>query len=295
MRASSLKGKQPFVDTIVVAGAGYTGQKLLRALTGQVERLMALSKTTLIDIPGVESIQLDLDAPVSQRVAVGDNPLLCYLIPPSGADEPALRFRNLVEQVMGRRPARVVLISTTGVYGDCQGEWVDETRLLNPQTDRAKKRAKVEAYCNAWAEEQAVDLVIFRVAGIYGPGRVPVARLQRGMALPKNQSGGFSNRIHVDDLVSACVAGLFGTATGVFNVADGQPMQYREYFNLVSEVWNLPAVAERDADITAASVSPTMRSYLRESRKINNTKLLTTFSIELCYPHPRQGLLASRC
>ena len=216
-----------------------------------------------------------------------------FLVPPGGDDEPESRFHHLVNQAMDAVPARVLLISTTGVYGDCQGEWVDETRHLNPQTDRARRRVRVEEYCRSWAEKNGVSLAIFRVAGIYGPGRIPVERVRQGRVPPKGQPGGFSNRIHVDDLVNACIAGLLGTATGVFNVSDGWPTQYRDYFNLVAEIWGLSGVIEED-DATRRPVSPAMRSYLRESRKIRNKKLLETFSIELHYPNPRRGLLACR-
>ena len=139
-----------------------------------------------------------------------------------------------------------------------------------------------------------MSLAIFRVAGIYGPGRVPVERLRQGIALPKIQPDGYSNRIHVDDLVSACVAGLVGDETGIFNVSDGHPMRYSDYFNLVAEIWNLPGVAELGTDEVDESLSPTMRSYLNESRKIDNQKLLDAFELELRHPHPRLGLMDSR-
>ena len=279
--------------SIVVAGCGYTGLKLVKTLKGQANRIISISRTTVIDVPGIESVNIDLDSAPSTRLELGKNSRVCYLIPPATEGDPESRFRVFVEQVLTEVPRRVLLISTTGVYGDCQGEWVDEKRPINPQTDRAKRRVGVEEYCTGWAEKNGVSLAIFRVAGIYGPGRVPVERLRRGIVLPKNRSVGFSNRIHVDDLVTACVAGLIGNEMGVFNVSDGHPMRYSEYFNLVAEIWGLPGIVERSDGESDSLLSPVMRSYINESRKIDNHKLLDTFPIELKFPRPREGLEAS--
>ena len=275
----------------VVVGAGYTGQRLLAALTGKANRVIGLSRTKHANIPGVESRQIDLDAASPERIDAGSHSTVCYLVPPATDTAPESRLRKLLEVVLMQAPDRLLLISTTGVYGDCKGDWVSEDRPLNPQSDRAKRRAAVEAYCRAWAAENKVSLAIFRVAGIYGPGRVPVQRLKQGFSLAKNQPDGYSNRIHVDDLVSVCVAGMFGTGTGAFNVADGHPLRYRDYFNLVAEIWGLPNVLEEQHEVAVDSVSPGMRSYLRESRKIDNRRLLETYAIELLFPTPRQGLL----
>ena len=289
-----MPGNSNGTDSIIVAGAGYTGQRLLNLLSGQSSRIVALSRSSKLTLPGVEFIQIDFDSDSPTRIEVGENARVCYFVPPSGDGSPEARIKRFFENVLDSLPVRVVLISTTGVYGNCDGEWVDETWPLNPQTDRALRRLEVEKYCSSWAERHDVSVAILRVAGIYGPGRVPNERLRQGFTLPKSQSGGFSNRIHVDDLAAICAAGLAGDATGAFNVSDGHPLRYRDYFNLVAEIWDLPKAEEDDENESLNSISPTMRSYLRESRKIVNRKLLESFSIELQYPHPRQGLIACR-
>ena len=235
---------------------------------------------------------MDLDADTPDRIDAGEQPRVCYLVPPATDAEPESRIRRFLEEVLIQPPGRLVLISTTGVYGDCRGEWVNEDQPTNPQTERAKKRTQVEKYCQNWALERKLSLAIFRVAGIYGPDRVPVEKLRKGIVLPQNRPDGFSNRIHVDDLVNACVAGLLGTAQGIFNVADGKPLRYRDYFNLVGEIWGLPGVKEANSNQSGAHISPAMQSYLRESRKIDNKRLLESFSLELQFKHPRQGLIA---
>ena len=279
---------------MVVAGAGYTGQRLLKLLTGQSSRIVALSKASKSKLPGVESIQVDFDSKSPNRIEIGGNARVCYFVPPGSDSTPEARIKRFLEKVLDSLPVRVVLISTTGVYGNCDGKWVDEAWPLNPQTDRALRRFMVEKYCTSWAERHGVSLAILRVAGIYGPGRVPTERLRQGFVLPNSQSGGFSNRIHVDDFAAICATGLAGDATGAFNVSDGHPLRYRDYFDLVAEVWDLPKVEVDDESVSRNPISPTMQSYLRESRKIVNRKLLESFSIELQYPHPRQGLIACR-
>ena len=289
-----MPGNSNGTDSIIVAGAGYTGQRLLKLLSGQSSRIVALSKTSKLTLPGVESFQIDFDSDSPPRIEVGEKARVCYLVPPRSDSAPEARIKRFFKKVLDSLPVRVVLISTTGVYGNCDGEWVDETWPLNPQTDRALRRLEVEKYCSSWAERHGVSLAILRVAGIYGLGRIPIERLRQGFILPQFQSGGFSNRIHVDDLAAICAAGLAGDATGAFNVSDGHPLRYRDYFNLVAEIWGLPKAEEEDENESLNSISPTMRSYLRESRKIVNRKLLESFSIELQYPHPRQGLIACR-
>lgn len=281
-------------ESIVVAGAGYTGQRLLNLLARQSSRVFALSRASNLTMSSVKSIQIDFDSNSPTRIKVGENARVCYFVPPGGDSAPEARIERFFEKVLDSLPVRVVLISTTGVYGNCDGEWVDETWPMNPQTDRASRRFGVEKYCNSWAQRHGVSLAILRVAGIYGPGRVPIERLRQGFILPKSQSGGFSNRIHVDDLAAICAAGLAGDATGAFNVSDGHPLSYRDYFDLVAEVWGLPKAEQDSENDSRDTISPTMRSYLRESRKIVNRKLLESFSIELQYPHPRQGLIACR-
>ena len=166
-------------ESIVVAGAGYTGQRLLKLLAGQSSRIVALSKSSILTLPGIESIQIDFDSDSPNRIDVGENARVCYFVPPGSDSAPEARIKIFFEQVLDSLPVRVVLISTTGVYGNCDGEWVDETWALNPQTDRALRRIKVEKYCSSWAKRHDVSLAILRVAGIYGPGRVPTERLRQ--------------------------------------------------------------------------------------------------------------------
>ncbi len=278
------------LSSIVIAGSGYTGKRLTHALKGKADRLIAISRASRFKEPGVESRRINMDLPVPRRIRIKKDALVCYLIPPAREGQPEARFRRFVDEALVGTPARVVLISTTGVYGDCKGKWVDEKRPVNPQTDRAKRRHAVEQYCSQWAEENDVELVIFRVAGIYGPERNPFQKLVDGLKSPKRRKTGYSNRIHVDDLVTCCVAGLFGDATGVFNVADSYPMRYGDYFNIVAVLAGLPRIIELEDDELEDAISPTMLSYLRESRQIDNSLLLETFSIELQYPDSLSGL-----
>ena len=119
---------------------------------------------------------------------------------------------------------------------------------------------------------QESSLTILRVAAIYGPGRIPIERLQRGFVFPPERQIGYTNRIHVDDLVQVCLAASMPNVSGVFNVADGCPMRMNQYFNLVAEIWGLPFVTESSDETDLAHISGPMWSYLRSSRRIDNQR-----------------------
>ena len=148
--------------------------------------------------------------------------------------------------------------------------------------------------CEKWADEFKIDLVILRVPGIYGPGRVPVDRIRSGIVLPPRQYCGYTNRIHVDDLVAVMVAAAEQKTTGIFNVSDGTPLRMNDYFDLVAKVFNLCPPGTSEEATALADLSPGLRSYLRESRKIDNTKMLNDLLPVLTYANVKAGLIACR-
>ena len=174
-----------------------------------------------------------------------------------------MRIRRFLGQVLAIAPIRLVLISTTGVYGDsCEGAWVTEDTPVNPQTDRAKRRHDAETFAQDWATRNGVELVILRVPAIYlcRPGRVPVNRIRQGLTLPPASENGYTNRIHVDDLAAVCVAASSPSVqSGIFNVSDGCPLRMIDYMNLVADVWGLPSVNESLDSKSLEQLSPAMQ------------------------------------
>lgn len=188
-------------------------------------------------------------------------------------------------------PKRVVLISTTGVYGDHQGQWVDEQTATVPVTERGQRRLDSERVWSAWADVNGVPLVILRVPGIYAYSRLPVERIKKGIPVVNPAESGFTNRIHADDLACVCIASVQSPiAEEVFNVTDGTPGTISEYLQEAAKVLGLPALTEISMAEAKQQLSPGMLSYLGESRKISNKKLLQKLDIELRYPDFRDGI-----
>jgi nucleoside-diphosphate-sugar epimerase len=189
------------------------------------------------------------------------------------------------------RAARIVYISTTGVYGDCQGDWVDESRPPNPQVDRARRRYDAERQLQAWRAAGGGEVVVLRVAGIYGPDKLPLQRLRRQVPMVGEDEAPWTNRIHIDDLVTVCLAAMARGANGaVYNVSDGNPGNMRDYFDRVADLHGLPRpplvrLAEADGQLSQG-----LLSYLGESRRLDNRRMREELGVRLRYPTLDEGL-----
>ena len=278
---------------ITVAGCGYIGKFLARqllnkdiSLTGFVSSNSSLAQCHDRNIP-CEIIDLDKlhkDINLSgQRVI--------YLAPPPRTGKVDTRITNFLSAIEKQQPERFVLISTTGVYGDCRGEWVDESAPLNPVADRAFRRADAEQQVQHFCQRLGIPLVILRVPGIYGPGKIPLARIKSGLPIVDQEDSPFTNRIHADDLVNICERALLDTSiTGIYNVSDGHPGTMYEYFTGVASAMKLPAPPAISLEEAQQQLTQGMLSYMAESRRIDNKKLIEDFAIELLYPNLQAGL-----
>ena len=217
--------------------------------------------------------------------------LLYYFAPPPGGGPWDTRMRNFCATVgTAAPPAGVVYVSTSGVYGDCSGQWVTEETPVNPQTSRAKRRLDAETALTDWGKRLGVAVVILRVTGIYGPGRLPLARLQQGHPVLREEESPPTNRIHVDDLAVVCAAAEKGEDGEVFNVSDGRPGTMTEYFTAAADLLGLP----RPPQVTMAQarqvMTPMMLSYLTETRRMDNRRMRERLGVTLRYPDLESGL-----
>lgn len=290
--SSSTRASPP----VLIVGCGYVGSRIgVREVT-QGRRVVATTRGEQrfpeLSALGLEPCAVDLDVGPEQRLQTyAADAIVYYLTPPPRTGEQDARARNFIASLGGARPRRVVLLSTTAVYGDCDGAWIDEEAPLNPQSARARRRCDCEARFRNWAGHNGVALSVLRVAGIYGPGRLPRERLQRGEPVLEPGSSPYSNRIHADDLVRACRAAA-ATARDyrVYNVADGSPSSMSDYFFRVADALGLPrppTVSRAEAERT---LSAGMLSYLRESRRLDITRLREELGVELRYPDLESGL-----
>ncbi len=279
-----------------VIGPGYVGRRLLERLAATGEPVAAIGRRPPGDVAGVETRAADLDDPASLAGLDLGGRTVFYLVPPDNGDERDHRMAHFLLAIgaADARPRRIVYMSTSGVYGDCGGQRVDESRPPAPATDRARRRLSAETQLAEYARRTGVESVILRVAGIYGPGRLPLERIRRGEPVICPDQATPSNRIHVDDLVSACLAaGEKGRSGGIYNCCDDRASSMTDYIYRVADAAGL----ERPACIGMAEAEdrlpPMLLSFLRESRRLVNDRLHGELGVELAFPTLEEGIPAA--
>jgi len=282
---------------LLIIGYGDIGLRVARlalAAGHSVATSGRRDRESLAELPaGVMHHVIDLDRPETLTGLSITGKTLLYLAPPPAAGRHDPRVQTLCSAFeTNGRPAKIVYASTSGVYGDCAGALVDESRPPNPQTDRAFRRLDAERSFQTYARQSDSSLVILRIAGIYGPGRLPLQRLAAMKILPPQQAP-WSNRIHADDLARICLAACERAESGaIFNVCDGEQSTMSDYFLAVARTFNLPEPAQIDRQEAEKSLSPEMLSYLAESRRLDNRRLREELGIVLQYPTLAEGLQA---
>lgn len=270
----------------LIVGCGDVGlrvaQRLLtmgREVTGVVR-----SDQSAADLrqAGITTLQIDLDTEAPPAIA----PLLFWFAPPSNAGNSDLRLRQFLN-AHRNTDMRIVYISTSGVYGDCEGRWIDEDAPLQPISARAQRRLDAEQALAAWDG----DYVILRVPGIYGPGRLPVERLQKQLPVVRAEESPFTNRIHSDDLAEAALhAAAYGTRAAAYNISDGNPTTMCDYFTRCAALLDLPAPPQVSMDEARRIFTPAMWSFMEESKRLKNDRMLLQLGFAPRYPDLARGL-----
>ena len=240
----------------------------------------------------------NLDAPATLRRLAGLATRVVHLAPPPG-DNPAWRTdprtQALLQALRLRSlPQSLVYGSTSGVYGDCRGEWVDEVRAVRPRTPRAERRVHAEAQLRFFGRSTGTRTHVLRIPGIYAPDReggTPRGRLLKGTAVLNPEDDVYTNHIHAADLARACTAALWrGQPQRVTNASDDTQMTMGEYFDFAAALYGLPK-PPRVARSTAQAQLPLMLlSFMGESRRLENTRLKRELRLRLRYPTVVQGL-----
>jgi nucleoside-diphosphate-sugar epimerase len=282
--------------SVVIAGCGYVGLRLGRAHLARGDRVMGIRRSReagpLMREAGIRPLITDLAAPDLSGVETIDR--VYYLAPPPPQGDADAVLGGFLEVLADRSPAVLVYVGTTGVYGDCAGAWIDEQTPLRPTAPRARRRADAERRVSEFLRSTDWRGSRLRVGGIYGPGRLPLARLRQGEPVLCPEESPYSNRIHVDDLVAACLAAGEGEwADEVFNIVDGHPSTMTDYFYAVADAAGIPRPPCIPMAEAEARFSPAMMSYLRESRRIDNRPMRERLGIALRYADLRRGLDAA--
>lgn len=291
----SARGKR--LNNVSIIGCGDIGcqvaEKLIAlphfnaaAITGYARNSASLSRIAQL---GVVAAALDLDnlQPNSAaKLGQFHKQLIFYFAPPPNKGKIDSRFRAWLAMLdPSRLPQRILYISTTGVYGNQQGRTVTELTPTKPQAERAKRRLDAEQALSQFAQQHGIEFVILRVASIYSLRRLPRQRIENKIPILRADLAPITNHIHEDDLVQVCVTAALQSNSGeIYNVCDNDNMSMSDYFISVANYLNLaqpPAINWQQAETV---LSKGMLSYLKESRLIDNAKLLNNLHINLKYP-----------
>ena len=289
---------------VAIIGAGYTGSRLARASRQQGADVLAMTRAPKrqadLKTLGVRCLPLDLDAAGAARdiqtSGIGGRAIF-YMVPPPEEGQGDPRIANFLAALSSvtPSPACLVYLSTSAVYGDCGGRLVDESSPPRPASDRGRRRLDAERQVLAWGASRDTPVRVLRVPGIYGPGRLPLARLAAGAAVASDEPGPRpGNRIHVDDLVGACLAAsVYRGPHQVFNVGDGNHASMGEYFRRVADLADLPQPEQVDFQTLLARASPMMRSFLEESRRLDTRLMRSELAYLPRYQDLDEGIRAS--
>ena len=284
------------MESVLIVGCGHIGRRVAVLLYARGQRVTGVVRSPAsaarLRALGIDALCLDLDAGAWPVPESGEFSSLCYFAPPPSLGVRDTRMRGFLEALDGPPlPRRIVYISTSAVYGDCRGDWITEEQPVQPATERGQRRLDAERQLQAWAARHGVEWVILRVPGIYGPGKLPLERLRKGLPVLREADAPYTNRIHADDLATICVAALDSDHHNtVYNVSDGHPSTMTDYFFRVADAAGLrrpPVVAREEAQQV---LSDGMLSFLQDSRRMDNRKLLSDFGITLQYPDLEAGL-----
>jgi nucleoside-diphosphate-sugar epimerase len=284
--------------TLLIVGCGDVGTRVLRLVASRW-RVLALTSTPAKVGPlrahGAVPLIGDLDDPTTLGRLADVADFVLHLAPPPAEGERDPRTAALVNALArSRRVRRLVYASTSGVYGDCGGERVDETRTVRPLSDRARRRVDAESRVRWFGRWHGATVSILRVPGIYAldrPGGDPRERLQRGTPVLAADDDVHTNHIHADDLARACIAALLRAAPQrVYHASDDTDLKMGEYFDLAADLCGLarpPRIARADA---ARVLSPLALSFMSESRRLANARMVRELKLKLRYPTVADGL-----
>ncbi|GFO60333.1 NAD(P)-dependent oxidoreductase [Geomonas silvestris] len=279
------------MEHLFIIGFGYVGKRIATLAREEGRRVSALNrKGTGMD--GVELHTADLDDPASLAGLPVKGAGVIFLAPPPGGGNQETRMRNFLASLpAGAAPAKLVYLSTSAVYGDCQGEVVTEESPAQPQTSRGKRRLDGEEQALEWGRAHGVPVVVLRVGAIYAADRLPFMQLQNRLPVLREDLCRPTNRIHAEDLARVCLAALErGRDGAIYNVSDGHPTTMTDYFNRAADCLGLPRPPQVDWEEARRVMTPLMLTYFSEARILDNGRMLRELGVTLRYPDLAAGL-----
>lgn len=287
------------MQKVFIAGCGYIGERIARLYLEAGAEVTCMVRSpenaARLESTGLSTIVSTLDNPaLAQSPKLADK-VLIYLVPPPGGGIADSRARNFIAQIPKTdKPTKIIYMSATSVYSGTDGDIVSEESLTVPDSAMGKRRLDAEAAFREYGSAGNIPVVILRVSGIYGPGRLPLMQISHGQPLLHEDESGPSNRIHADDLTAVCIAAVENGLDGdIFNVSDGHPCSMTSYFNACADALGF----QRQPQVTMSEardvMTPLMFSYVSQSRIVDNRKMLDKLKVKLLYPSFVEGLAAS--
>ena len=277
-------------NTLLSLGHGYSAQALARRLLNHGWRVIGTTrsaeKAAALAAEGVEPL-IWPGAPLAPALAQASHILASIAPGPEG--DPVLNAH--AAEIAAARPLWVGYLSTTGVYGDHAGGWVDEDTALTPSTLRGQQRVLAEAQWQALSQSGGLPLHIFRLAGIYGPGRGPFAKVRNRTARRIVKPGQVFSRIHVEDIAATLEASMLRPHPGrIYNLCDDDPAPPEAVIAHAATLLGMPEPPAED--YATAEMTPMARSFYAESKRVRNDRIKTELGLRLRYPCFRDGLAA---
>lgn len=276
-------------------GLGYSARTIAKVLAGEGWSISGTSR----DADGAAAIAglgyaahvFDGHAPAtSVRPALATATHVLVSAPPDGEGDPVLRHHRA--DLTGARLRWIGYLSTVGVYGDRQGGWVDEETEPRPMSERSRRRLAAEQAWLSFGATAGCRVEVFRIAGIYGPGRSAVDAVIRGTAHRIVKPGQVFNRIHVEDLARAIIKSMQSerSAYRIYNLADNEPAPHEDVVAYAAGLLGLPA--PEAVPFEEANLTPMGRSFYAENKRVSNARIKDALEFDFLYPSYREGLAA---
>ena len=273
---------------LLIIGCGDVGMRLLPLVRARFRVFAVTSnpdRCAELRAAGAIPIVADLDNPASLARLSRLAALVVHMAPPKGEGATDTRTRHLVHALGSQPGMRLVYLSTSGVYGDCQGALIDETRTVAPHNPRARRRVDAERTLRAWGRHSGARVALIRVPGIYAADRLPLKRLAEGAPALREQDDVFTNHIHADDLAQIVALALFRARPGrVYHAVDDTRMKMAEYFDVVADAFGMARVPRLARGELAALASPVTMSFMSESRQLGNGRIKRELGARQRYP-----------
>ncbi|WP_175048107.1 SDR family oxidoreductase [Duganella vulcania] len=270
---------------LLIVGCGDVGMRLLPLLRPYFRVFATTSQPSRcaeLRALGAVPLVVDLDQPATLRRLAGLASHIVHLAPPPAEGALDRRTRNLTAILPEH--ARLVYVSTTGVYGDCGGLLFDESRPVAPSNARAVRRVDAEQVLRGWARRAGGHLSILRVPGIYAADRLPLKRLQAGTPALVEEDDVYTNHIHADDLAAIIARALFrGLPNRVYHAVDDSDMKMAAYFDAVADAHQLPRPPRLPREELRQVVTPALLSFMSESRRLSNGRIKRELGVRLRY------------